>query len=148
MLSDLRLTRPDVLVHGAACPWGPVTAAELGGLAVSLFTTMAFGRRVPSPARTSRTLLAEALTRPRSLLGYLRVRLLLARRDRTRGLPPVDLVNARQPLNLVFTSRVFQPEAASSDRAYRFTGCCAAAAGTGPGARERSPCTAWTPPPT
>ncbi|MFI9315940.1 macrolide family glycosyltransferase [Streptomyces althioticus] len=122
VLSDLRLTRPDVLVHGAACPWGPVTAAELGVPAVSLFTTMAFGRRVPSPARASRTLLAEALTRPRSLLGYLRARLLLARRYRTRGLPLVDLVNARQPLNLVFTSRAFQPEAASFDRAYRFTG--------------------------
>ncbi|MEU5464416.1 macrolide family glycosyltransferase [Streptomyces althioticus] len=122
VLSDLRHTRPDVVVHGAACPWGPVTAAELGVPAVSLFTTMAFGRRVPSPARASRTLLAEALTRPRSLLGYLRARLLLTRRYRTRGLPLVDLVNARQPLNLVFTSRAFQPEAASFDRTHRFVG--------------------------
>ncbi len=122
VLSDLRLARPDVVVHGAACPWGPVTAAELGVPAVSLFTTMAFGRRVPSPARASRTLLAEALTRPRSLLGYVRARLLLARRYRTRGLPLVDLVNTRQPLNLVFTSRAFQPEAGTFDRTYRFVG--------------------------
>ncbi|MCX4565092.1 macrolide family glycosyltransferase [Streptomyces albogriseolus] len=122
VLADLRRARPDVVVHGAACPWGPVTAAELGVPAVSLFTTMAFGRRVPSPARASWTLLAEAVTRPRSLLGYVRARLLLARRHRTRGLPLVDLVNARQPLNLVFTSRAFQPEAASFDRTYRFVG--------------------------
>lgn len=122
VLADLRSTRPDVIVHGAACPWGPVTAAELGVPGVSLFTTMAFGRRVPSPARASWKLLAEAVMRPRSLLGYARARLLLARRHRTRGLPPVDLVNARQPLNLVFTSRAFQPEAASFDGTYRFVG--------------------------
>ncbi|MGA5547620.1 macrolide family glycosyltransferase [Streptomyces pseudogriseolus] len=122
VLADLRSARPDVVVHGAACPWGPVTAAELGVPGVSLFTTMAFGRRVPSPARASWKLLAEAVTRPRSLLGYARARLLLARRHRTRGLPLVDLVNARQPLNLVFTSRAFQPEAASFDRTYRFVG--------------------------
>ncbi|CAL9627702.1 Demethyllactenocin mycarosyltransferase [Streptomyces sp. enrichment culture] len=132
VLSDLRRTRPDVVVHGAACPWGPVTAAELGVPAVSLFTTMAFGRGVPSPARASWTLLAEALTRPRSLLGYIRARLLLTRRYRTGGLPLVDLVNARQALNLVFTSRAFQPEAASFDRAYRFVG-------PGVGARPSDP---------
>ncbi|GHE46942.1 macrolide family glycosyltransferase [Streptomyces cellulosae] len=122
VLSDLRGARPDVVVHGAACPWGPVTAAELGVPAVSLFTTMAFGRRVPSPARASWKLLAEAVSRPRSLLGYLRARLLLTRRHRTRGLPLIDLVNARQPVNLVFTSRAFQPEAASFDASYRFVG--------------------------
>ncbi len=122
MLRDLRHVRPDLIVHGAACPWGHVAANELDVPAVSVFTTMAFGPGAPSPTRPSAELLAKALARPRSLLGYARARALLARRHRTRGLPLVDLVNVRQPLNLVFTSRAFQPGAGSFARTYRFVG--------------------------
>ncbi|MEU0576577.1 hypothetical protein ABZ465_04555 [Streptomyces griseoincarnatus] len=49
VLSDLRLARPDVVVHGAACPWGPVTAAELGVPAVSLFTPWRSAAGCPAP---------------------------------------------------------------------------------------------------
>ncbi|MEW1683437.1 macrolide family glycosyltransferase [Streptomyces sp. NPDC093594] len=122
VLRDLRYIRPDLIVHGAACPWGHVAANELDVPAVSVFTTMAFGPGAPSPTRPSAELLAKALSRPRSLLGYARARALLARRHRTRGLPLVDLVNVRQPLNLVFTSRAFQPCAGSFARIYRFVG--------------------------
>lgn len=122
VLSDLRRDRPDLIVHGAACPWGPVAASELGVPAASVFTTMAFNRSVPSPGRASLRLLAAAAARPRNVRGYLRSRGQLSRRYHTRGLPLLDLVNARQPLNLVFTSRAFQPAADTFDRSYRFVG--------------------------
>ncbi|GGW98343.1 oleandomycin glycosyltransferase [Streptomyces malachitofuscus] len=122
VLADLRRTRPDLIVHGAACPWGPVAASELGVPAASVFTTMAFNRSVPSPSHASWELLAAAAARPRNVRSYLRSRWRLSRRYRTRGLPLLDLVNARQPLNLVFTSRAFQPSAGAFDRSYRFVG--------------------------
>ncbi|MFC8366787.1 macrolide family glycosyltransferase [Streptomyces sp. NPDC057239] len=122
VLADLRRVRPDLIVHGAACPWGPVAASELGVPAASVFTTMAFNRRVPSPSSASWELLAAAAARPRSALGYLRSRWRLSRRHDTRNLPLLDLVTAGQPLNLVFTSRAFQPGADSFDGSYRFVG--------------------------
>ncbi|TKK83940.1 oleandomycin glycosyltransferase [Herbidospora galbida] len=116
VVADLREIRPDLVVHGAACPWGAVAACELGVPAAALFTTFAFDRRTPSPTRASWDLLASAVARPANAWGYLRSRWGL------RRLPLLDLANVRQPLNLVFTSRAFQPGAGSFDRSYRFVG--------------------------
>ena len=122
VLTDLRGIGPDLIVHDSACLWGAVAANELGVPAASSFTTFAFNRRVPSPTRGSWALLAGALTRPRSLHGYLRSRWGLHRRFNTRGLPLFDLGNIRQPLNLVYTSRAFQPDVENFDESYRFVG--------------------------
>jgi MGT family glycosyltransferase len=122
VLADLRRVRPDLIVHDAACLWGAVAARELGVPAASSFTTFAFNRQVPSPTRGSGGLLASAMLRPGSLRSYLRSRWELSRRYDMRGLPPVDLGNIRQPLNLVYTSRAFQVDAQDADRSYRFVG--------------------------
>ncbi|MEU4679721.1 macrolide family glycosyltransferase [Micromonospora sp. NPDC023737] len=122
VLSDLRDTRPDVIVHDSLCPWGPVAARELDVPAASSFTTFAFNRHVPSPTRGSWRMLAAAATLPRNAAGYLRSRWKLGRRYDTRTLPLIDLANIRQPLNLVYTSREFHPEADSFDQSYRFVG--------------------------
>ncbi|WP_327420522.1 oleandomycin glycosyltransferase [Streptomyces sp. NBC_01230] len=122
VLTDLRRVRPDVIVHDNACLWGAVAARELGVPAASSFTTFAFNRHVPSPTRGSWDLLAAATARSSSLQGYLRSRWALRRRFDTRGLPLLDLGNIRQPLNLVYTSRAFQPAVDDFDRSYRFVG--------------------------
>ncbi|WP_431968262.1 macrolide family glycosyltransferase [Actinacidiphila sp. bgisy160] len=122
VLTDLRRIRPHLIVHDNACLWGAVAARELGVPAASSYTTFAFNRLVPSPTRGSRDLLADAAARPRSVQGYLRSRRELRRRYDTRGLPLFDLGNLRQPLNLVYTSRAFQPKAEHFDASYRFVG--------------------------
>ena len=122
VLTDLRRIRPDLIVHDNACLWGAVAARELEVPAVSSFTTFAFNRHVPSPTRGSWDLLAAATTRPRNLQGYLRSRWGLQRRFDTRGLPLLDLGNIHQPLNLVYTSRAFQPAVEDFDQSYRFVG--------------------------
>jgi MGT family glycosyltransferase len=122
VLADLRGIGPDLIVHGSACPWGAVAARELRVPAAALFTTFAFDRNTPSPTRGSADLLASALANPGAALGFLRSRWVLHRRHRTRGLPLLDLANVREPLNLVFTSRAFQPGADGFDPSYRFVG--------------------------
>lgn len=122
VLTDLRRTRPQLIVHDNACPWGAVAARELGVPAASSFTTFAFNRQVPSPTRGSWDLLAAAAARPRSVRGYLRSRHALRRRFDTGRLPLLDVGNIRQPLNLVYTSRAFQPAVEEFDASYRFVG--------------------------
>ncbi|MGP4008434.1 macrolide family glycosyltransferase [Streptomyces sp. 4N124] len=122
VLSDLRRVRPDLIVHDNACPWGAVAARELGVPAASSCTTFAFNRHVPSPTGGSWDMLAAATARPRSLQGYVRSRWALHRRYDAHGLPLLDLGNIRQPLNLVYTSRAFQPAVEEFDRSYRFVG--------------------------
>lgn len=122
VLTDLRRDRPDLIVHDSACLWGAVAARELGVPAVSSFTTFAFGRHLHSPTRGSWDLLAAARARPRSLRGYLRSRWELRRRYAAGGLPLFDVANIRQPLNLVYTSREFQPAVDDFDASYRFVG--------------------------
>ncbi|MFJ8025783.1 macrolide family glycosyltransferase [Streptomyces sp. NPDC096311] len=122
VLSDLRRVRPDLIVHDSDCLWGAIAARELKVPAASSFTTFAYNRHVPSITRGSWNLLTSAMARPRGLAAYLRARWSLRRRFDTRGLPLVDLLNIRQPLNLVYTSRSFQPAAEEFDRSYRFVG--------------------------
>ncbi|MEV4766832.1 macrolide family glycosyltransferase [Micromonospora chokoriensis] len=122
VLTDLRGTRPDVIVHDSLCPWGPVAARELGVPPASSFTTFAFNRHVPSPTRGSWKLLSAAAALPRPTMGYLRSRWELRRRYDTGALPLIDLANIRQPLNLVYTSRAFHPEADSFGESYQFVG--------------------------
>jgi MGT family glycosyltransferase len=122
VLTDLRRTQPHLIVHDNACPWGAVAARELEIPAASSFTTFAFNRQVPSPTRGSWDLLAAAAGQPRSVLGYLWSRWGLRRRYDTRGLPPLDLGNIRQRLNVVYTSRAFQPAVEDLDQSYRFVG--------------------------
>lgn len=122
VLSDLRGIRPDLIVHGAACPWGAVAARELDVPATATFTTFAFNRQVPSPTGISRALVAAAAARPRIGWGYARARWALHRAYDTVGLPLIDLMNGCEPLNLVFTSIAFQPGADTFDSSYRFVG--------------------------
>ncbi|MDH6463967.1 MGT family glycosyltransferase [Micromonospora sp. A200] len=122
VLTDLRGARPDLIVHDSLCPWGPVAARELDVPAASSFTTFAFNGHMPSPTHGSWGLLAEAAARPRHAGGYLRSRWELRRRYDTSAVPVIDLANIRQPLNLVYTSRAFHPDADSFDQSYRFVG--------------------------
>lgn len=122
VLDDLRRDGPDLIVHDSSCLWGAVAARELGVPAASSFTTFAFNRQVPSPTHASWDLLAAARGQLGSVRGYLRARGELRRRFDARGLPPLDLLNIRQGLNLVYTSRAFQPAVEHFDESYRFVG--------------------------
>ncbi|MEV0285927.1 MULTISPECIES: macrolide family glycosyltransferase [unclassified Kribbella] len=120
VLADLRASRPNLIVHDSACPWGAIAARELGVPAASSFTTFAFNEQVPSPTAASWQLLSEA--RLSNLTGYVRARWRLRRKYDVHGLPLLDLGNIQQPLNLVYTSQAFQPGFEEFDQTFRFVG--------------------------
>lgn len=122
VVGDLRRDAPDLVVHDAACLWGQVAARVLGVPAASSFTTFAFNRHVRSPTGPSPALLAGAVAHPRNVARYIGSRAALRRCFGARGLPLLDVLNVRQPLNLVYTSREFHPAGESFDESYRFVG--------------------------
>ena len=122
VLADHGHDQPDVIVHDAACPWGAIAAHELSVPAASSFTTFAFNQHVRSPTSGSRDLLLAALAHPIHSRRYAQARLALGRRFNARQLPLLDLGDIHQPLNLVYTSREFQPAAEAFDQSYRFVG--------------------------
>ncbi|MET9271425.1 macrolide family glycosyltransferase [Kribbella sp. NPDC003557] len=122
VIDDLRAVRPDLVVHDSACLWGAIAARELAVPAASSFTTFAFNRHAPSPTGASRSLLRAAAANPLHVKRYVRSRWVLRRRFDAGGLRLVDLGNIRQPLNLVYTSKTFQPGAEEFDDSFRFVG--------------------------
>ncbi|WP_083866150.1 macrolide family glycosyltransferase [Microbacterium yannicii] len=121
VLGDIGRTPPDLIVHGAACPWGLIAARSLKVPAAATFTTFGFSTATPSPT-APRAIWREIGAHPRSAARYFAARWSLDRRYDTRGLPRVDLANVAESLNLVFTSKEFQPHAEHFDQTYRFVG--------------------------
>jgi MGT family glycosyltransferase len=122
VLDRLEKDGPDLVIHDAACLWAPVAARRLGIPTIAMFTTFAYNRRVASPTAPSPALWAAAARHPASVGRYVGARWALRRRYGARGLPLLDVLNARAPTNLVFTSREVHPAADSFDDSYRFVG--------------------------
>ena len=116
-------TGPDLIVHDSACVWGAVAARELGCRRPRRSPRSRSTGSVPSPTRGSWELLAaRGRTAPQPpRLPAVALGAAPSLRHR-RGLPLIDLGNIRQPLNLVYTSREFQPAVEDFDQSYRFVG--------------------------
>lgn len=129
LLPDIRAARPDYLMHDSLAAWGWYLAQALSQTAplptVALFPTLVINRaRYQSHGAQSLPL------RLRHLLGRIygaRTWTLARELSERYRLPPLDhpyqLMQNHGTLNLVFTSRAFQPDADSLDPAhYKFIG--------------------------
>jgi MGT family glycosyltransferase len=124
-LEVIRADRPDYLITDSVAPWGQWIGEILGLPVVTSTSTFAFNRHVfafalaqgvrPKSAR----LLASKI---RYMIKALAVRRRIARKHRARGPRMVETVFGRSGLNIVYTSRHFQPCADTFDESFRFVG--------------------------
>jgi MGT family glycosyltransferase len=125
LLDSLQATRPAYLLIDSMCVWGHLLQQLLGCPAVTSCSTFAFNRQVgnalrrSSPGRLSLNDLASAI---RPLVRYFRSAHRIDRRYGTCTPSPLAFVAGRQALNLIYTSREFQPCGAQFDESYRFVG--------------------------
>lgn len=108
LLPLMRDDRPDAVVHDSLAPWGRELARGLGIPAVCSITTLVFDHRV-------------ALSRPELLARFVQHH--LRRASNVRYLASaLDAISNREPTNLVYTSRAFQPFGERFDGRFVFVG--------------------------
>jgi MGT family glycosyltransferase len=146
ILADLprfRAERPDYVITDSVAPWGQWLAQALNVPVVTSITTFALNRQVLAFAakcgarpKSVRLVLSKARHMARAFALGRRLR----RQHNVKGTGVLGLVMGGSDLNIVYTSRHFQPCAESFDDRYQFIGpSIAARADTGAVPLERTP---------
>lgn len=114
---------PDYVLHDSLCPWGKYMARQLGVRAVNTTTTFVFTRASTGKAdgfkrKILRMILANGMKEMH------RIRSARRRLKKTYGISmkAIELFRNTEELNLVFTSRHFQPDGESLGKEFRFIG--------------------------
>jgi MGT family glycosyltransferase len=121
----LRKEKPDAVLHDALAAWGNYAAKVTGIPAVSFVVTFVLNNKSQFEALPTPTpgLVFEMLT---SMATRTPAFMQIARRmQRAHGVRPKSLTDALMSLNalnIVFTSREFQPASASFDDSFKFVG--------------------------
>lgn len=124
-LETARAEQPDYVIADSVAPWGQWVGQILGVPVITSISTLAFNRHVLMFAakhkvqpRSARTILGKL----RAVLDTLRTRGKLRRRYGVRGTGVMGFVAGSSDLNIVYTSRYFQPCAETFDERFVFAG--------------------------
>ena len=124
-LDAYRAEKPDYVLTDSVAPWGQWMGEILGVPVVTSVTTFAFNRQVMryGAAHGVRPKSARAfLSKLRHIAKAVRLMRQLRRRYGVNGPGMMGTMSGSSGLTLVYTSREFQPCAASFDDRYRFVG--------------------------
>ena len=124
-LDAFRAERPDYVITDSVAPWGQWIAQVLRAPVVTSVSTFAFNRRVMAfgmahgvRPKSARILLSKL----RHMVKALRIVRQLRRRYGVKGPGMMGSMFGRSDLNIVYTSRHFQPCAETFDDRYQFVG--------------------------
>ncbi len=126
-LDELQSSDYDYLIHDAMAPWGKCLADLMGLPAISSITTFALNKRVASLGRglyRPPFSAARSMAKTYSIMRSLRIRKRIRTRYQTRHPHLMELYFCPEQLNLVYTSRRFQPFSKTFGEAFRFVGTC------------------------
>jgi len=123
VLEEVEAARPDYLLFDMSAPWASIAAQRLGIPAVASFPHLPFNWRA---FFDDGRIMKKGLHGLRPGMGYYReLSKQLGRLAKEHGLrrpSEVNLLSSSADLNLVFSSRYFQPNADSLDDSYQFIG--------------------------
>lgn len=115
--------QPDIILHDSYCLWAKLGAARAGIPAVALVTTLAFDYYVfMSYPRISAPQMAKLLLYPERLARVILRHRSLVHRYGAQYIEPADMFYNRERLNVVFTSRYFQPSGERFKEGFAFVG--------------------------
>lgn len=124
-IPKLRAERPDLIIHDSFAFWGRQIASLLNIPAACSVTTFAFDARMAlrSPVDVGRVwttfLCADAI---RTFRRFGATRQYYLRRHGLASPDALAMLSNKEPLNIVYTSRYFQPYSDVLDKSYAFVG--------------------------
>lgn len=124
-LDAIRAERPDYLITDSVAPWGQWIGEVLGVPVVTSVSTFAINRHVFAFALAHGvrpTSVSRLASKMRHLVKALVLRRQLRRRYGVKGTGAMESVFGRSDLNIVYTSRHFQPCAETFDECFQFVG--------------------------
>jgi len=125
LLRDLEKNPVDYVIHDSVCPWGNYAAQILRLQAVCSTSTFALNSALFLPGTARSMLWSIPATLLRNLPSLRRIRRARRYLDSVYGVTATrifDVLTNRCGLNIVYTSREFQPRAELFDNTYRFVG--------------------------
>lgn len=122
LLADLHNDPFNYIIHDSICPWGRYIAQILNRPAICSTTTFAFNVNVMLPHLVQTTVSQIMSIGPGCLLTFAQASQRLNQTYGVTGRTPFDMLTNRADLNLVYTSRDFQPAVRSFDESYHFVG--------------------------
>ncbi|UCG25824.1 MAG: glycosyl transferase [Chloroflexota bacterium] len=124
LLEATRRDAPDLIMHDMTCFWGKYVAQILEIPAVAAIPQFPFNRKRRPEAYPGMyaDLARMILTGIPALVQFRRIAGRISRRYSVERLGFMDLLANHEELNIVFTSREFQPHAADFDERFAFVG--------------------------
>jgi MGT family glycosyltransferase len=124
-LEGMRTVGADYVITDASAPWGHWVAEALGLPVLTSVTTFAFNRQVMRYGLAHGVRpksLAFLASKLRHLVRAVRLQRAMRRRHGLKGPNAMTAMFGRSGLNIVYTSRMFQPCAETFDSRYVFVG--------------------------
>lgn len=123
VLEDLRASPPDYIMHDALCVWGKAAAQITDIPAITSIGVFAFNTDIPNISTNFTLQVAKMmLTGLPHMADFWRTGRALARTYDIERPSYLDVFNNHEPLNIVYTSRAFQPKADTFDERFKFVG--------------------------
>ncbi|MBL8132418.1 MAG: glycosyl transferase [Anaerolineae bacterium] len=122
VIEYIRQEQPDALIYDSLCLWGYIAGARMHMPTAASITTFAFGNGSTPPLGL---MLRQFAADWRDLLAFQRLYRRLRREYSVIGLGTgtlSDALSATGGMNIVFTSRAFQPHSQNFDESYIFVG--------------------------
>jgi len=123
MIAMLEKDKPDLVINDSLCYWGKIATQKCGVLTITVVTTMALTPRIlMTPLSELWFLIRGFLLRPMQSLSLVFQYYNAFANHKLRAPFIADLFSNKQKLNIVFTSRQFQPHGKSFEEEYAFVG--------------------------
>lgn len=121
LINELCKDRPALILHEILCPWGKIAAKELQVPAISYVTSLVVNEQT-MPLSLKCRLVLDCIKGLSEVGEIRRVARELESTYHQNCSHVFEIIGNMQPVNLVFTSREFQPKGELLDERYRFVG--------------------------
>ncbi len=123
LIEEIRIVKPDYIIHDAICSWGRYAAEICNIPAVSSVTTFAFSNKVITFSKLIRFLRQAGFTGIMQMIMARHIQLKMQREYGVKAGYFIDTMMNEEKLNIVFTSELLQPDSVNFDKSkYKFTG--------------------------